>query len=250
MRRSIDGGLNWGPVITVASSDAPISNPNPVEVLQANHRRAILLHYETENNAPVGAGFNMQIWSEDEGLTWINQKNISSFFSYKLVGAMVGPSVGLQASGSACSVTVPPPDFSSRIIFNAHRNFNFIYYSDYFGRSFTTSEPVAGLDECSMAFSPEGSLDILLNCRTSLHKRGQIQYKLDTKSGNYSISSLSYPPGLTDPNCQGSIINHGGRLLLSNVNNTAARAGISIKCSKDQGATWSPGGPKRQRTAS
>ena len=69
MRRSVDGGKNWGPMATVVEGTIPcpgcpaaISNPNPVEVTNADGSKDILLHFDTMNN-PRGQhhGLDMQV---------------------------------------------------------------------------------------------------------------------------------------------------------------------------------------------
>ena len=51
---------------------------------------------------------------------------------------------------------------------------------------------------------------------------------------------LTYPHGLEDPGCQGSIVNAEGHIYLSN-NAASDRSHLTIKESKDGGKTWSKG---------
>jgi sialidase-1 len=132
---------------------------------------------------------------------------------------------------------------SSRILFSAHRSRAFVYFSDDFGKTYQmATKEIDDLDECSMAFSPMKPLDVLLNCR--LHSRalrGQTRLAYDASDANYSVAALEYNPSLVDPNCQGSLISHAGNILLSNINSTRVRASLTIKCSKDEGHSWSAG---------
>ena len=61
LRRSLDMGKTWGPMIQVVEGTVPcpgcpaaISNPNPVEVTREDGSRAILLAYDTMNNPVRG----------------------------------------------------------------------------------------------------------------------------------------------------------------------------------------------------
>ena len=61
LRRSMDNGKTWGPMIQVVEGTVPcpgcpaaISNPNPVEVTKADGSRSILLAYDTMNNPVSG----------------------------------------------------------------------------------------------------------------------------------------------------------------------------------------------------
>ena len=55
------------------------------------------------------------------------------------------------------------------------------------------------------------------------------------------IGSVTYPAGLIEPGCQGSIINNLGSLYLSNPNTTSGRTHMTVKQSKDKGGSWSEG---------
>ena len=91
LRRSVDNGDSWGPLIEVQKDSEPpcddcpsaISNPNPVEVTlgSALHStRAILLHYDTLNNPSEDRhGLGMQIWSYDDGLTWSTTATVLAY---------------------------------------------------------------------------------------------------------------------------------------------------------------------------
>ena len=121
VRRSTDLGTSWGPVITVRRGESPcdgcpgaISNPNPVEVAWPDGAKAILLHYDTLNNPqPDRHGLDMQAWSHDDGLSWTNG-TVLSYPPQENMGAMVGPSVGLQSPRTG------------RLYFSAHLAFSYV----------------------------------------------------------------------------------------------------------------------------
>ena len=159
LRRSVDNGISWGPLINVRRDLKPpcencpsaISNPNPVEVTLGSTlhvTRAILLHFDTLNNpSKARHGLGMQMWSHDDGLTWSTDATVLAYPPQPNMGAMPGPSVGLQAA-------------SGRIYFSAHLAFAywdvgltgdassykaFLYWSDDLGTSWTASEQVSAI---------------------------------------------------------------------------------------------------------
>ena len=78
-----------------------------------------------------------------------------------------------------------------------------------------------------------------MNCRTSVHKRAQFLWS----ANGTMIGNLTYPAGLVDANCQGSIVNVGGKLFTSNAASDTGRQNMVVKTSSDQGHTWAAVGP-------
>lgn len=232
LRRSTDGGKSWGEMITVVTGTVPCagcpaatSNPNPVEVKLADGSRAILLHYDTMNNpSPTRHGLDMQIWSFDDGKSW-GQMSILNYPPLPNKGSLIGPSVGIQA------------EESGRIFFSAFDDRgHFLYWSSDLGKSWNASNPpIQGLNECSIAFAA-GETEIAMNCRTGQHRRAQVIWSLDGVPGK-----VTYPKGLIDPGCQGSIVAMGDALYLSNANSTVAREDLTLKSSTDSGRSWTSG---------
>ena len=173
-------------------------------------------------------GVDMQIWSADDGLTWENATEVA--YGIENVGALVGPSAGLQsASGS--------------IYFSAYQNQHsdkvehFLYWSDDYGSTWKSSPIVYDLGECSMDFETSAAVGtILMNCRNSQMRRAQLTWSSDGVPSN-----VSYPDGLIDPGCQGSIVNLNETLYLSNLNSTTDRTHITVKSSFDRGTSWTGG---------
>jgi hypothetical protein len=105
VRRSLDFGLSWGPMITAVRGETPcpgcpaaVSNPNPVEVTFPNGTRSILLAFDTMNNPSAAHhGLDKVVWSGDDGLTWIGERAVS-FPPESNTGSLIGPAVGLQAA--------------------------------------------------------------------------------------------------------------------------------------------------------
>lgn len=223
-RRSADDGATWGPIVAVVGGGGDaLSNPNPVEVALPDGRRAVLLHYDTMNNPKASHhGSNMQVWSYDDGVTWGNTSNITRFLPASMPGAMPGPSVGIQQGG--------------RIYFSAHGvgHGNVLYWSDDLGATWAHGDIIEGLNECSIAPLANGS--VAMNCRS-----GDARSQLTFSAGGARVSAVMHPGGLADPNCQGSLLSHGGALRLSNDATTSGRSHLTVKRSTDSGVTWDAG---------
>jgi hypothetical protein len=233
LRRSLDGGTTWGDLIVAVDGIVPcegcpasVSNANPVAVWLQGGRAAILLHFNTLNNpTQLVHGVAMQIWSFDDGLTW-EGASVLTYPPVHNIGGLIGPSVGLQADDGTIFFSARQPERGT-----------FLYWSSDFGASWRASELVPtdefGLDECSIAWlrnSSDG--EILMNCRTRLNERALMTWTADGLPGRVTY------PGLTDENCQGSLLNAGGAHFLSHINSRWERAHLQIHRSIDGGKNW------------
>ena len=252
LRRSVDDGHTWGKIITVvvgkppcATCPAATSNANPVEVKQADGTMALLLHYDTMNNPePERHGLDMQTWSSDDGLTW-TAGTVVEYPPQPNIGAMVGPSVGIQAA-------------TGRIFFSAHLAYSywsagwagaetdvaFFYWSDDYGRSWRASESVPGLNECSIAFLVDAHDGrVLMNCRTtSGSPRAQLVWHPKRKSLHEQASQFTHgavgnggPPVTA---CQGSLVRFAGAHYISYPSSQFRRRELRVYRSTDGGASW------------
>lgn len=242
LRRSNDDGATWGDIITIEAGEGrSLSNPNPVEVTFPNGTRAVLFHYDTMNNPSEDShGQNLQRWSLDEGATWGAPSDLTEFMPPGFEGCLPGPSVGIQqqppssrSAGAAAAET---------IYFSCHAsNGALLYFSSNMGQSWNYSEPITGLNECSIALLPNRS--VAMNCRG-----GSIRKQLTFSEGGQLLSGPILPPGLVDPGCQGSIVaappaqsSQQGTLFLSNDATSDTRYNMTVKRSDDAGATWDEG---------
>ena len=226
LRRSYDDGATWDAISTVALGlGRPLSNPNPVEVQLGNGSVAVLLHYDTMNNPSAAShGQNVQVWSYDEGATWVDARNVTEAMPAGYAGCMPGPSVGVQRSDGS-------------IYFSCHGfGLNgFLYWSRDLGATWQASEVYETLNECSIALLANES--VAMNCRTG----GSYREQLTWSAGGEVLGRIQQPAGLIDPNCQGSLLAHGGALYLSNDNTTSGRSHITVKRSADDGSSWDEG---------
>jgi len=100
------------------------------------------------------------------------------------------------------------------------------------GDYWETSQPVAGLDECSITLLLDDN--IMMNCRTFRHARAQLFWH----ANGTLLSPVEYPSGLIDPNCQGSLVSFGSVLYLSQDACLSNRHSLTVKRSVDNGHTW------------
>merc|ERR1719473_2547834 len=76
-----------------------------------------------------------------------------------------------------------------------------------------------------------------MNCRTGRGKRAQAVWSPDGKI----VDKLRDVDGMSDPNCQGSIIRADGKLWVSHPDSTKDRVDMIVQSSSNQGRTWSSG---------
>ena len=169
------------------------------------------------------------MWSHDDGLTWGAASPVA-YPPQVNVGSLIGPAVGLQATDGTLAFWVTS---------------GFLAVSQDHGTSFQASQHVRGepSSECSIAFAADPSNStLIMNCRSGKdHRRAQL-YWHRLSNGTYTSTEPTYPPQLTDPGCQGSILNAGnGTLYTSNAGSTSARERMTIHRSDDHGRSWSAG---------
>ena len=244
LRRSLDHGETWGPLILVAKDLKPPcpkcpkvpSNPNSVEITTADGRRAILIHYDTMNSPlhqpGLDHGLDVQKISYDDGQTWSDPEPLIfvGASKEKNYGALIGPSNGIFNKKT------------NRIYFSAHkgkRNGGFLYFSKDDRKTWEMSKTIHGMNECSIAFlNQKDPSDVLMNCRTGASKgRAQLIFSEDGV-----LKNLTYPPGLhVDPGCQGSVVSDTYRenvLYTSNANDQTTRQNMTVKITTDSAKTW------------
>lgn len=225
-RRSMDGGRTWGELITVAEgfayAERALSNPNPVEVHMANGSTAILMIFDTRNNPSKRQhGDTMQIWSHDDGLSWTSSSAIEGLQLEGVIGCMPGPSVGIQEAGGTLY-------FVCHTLYEAA-----LVWSTDLGKTWQRSEPVNGVDECSIAATPGDR--IAMNCKSKCGRSQLMWSSAGQLLENHCIV------GLPDPRCQGSLVWWHGALWLSNAASRVGRRHLTVRRSIDDGMTWDSG---------
>lgn len=203
VKRSADHGRTWGPpqiILDRSTGDSGISFNPLAAVYDARKGRVILLIHEFQTRR------NVQIQSDDEGLTWSKVRDITAQFkgpglllpagstSYVAIGP--GSGVQLRKGPYAGRLAVPGGVFPD--------NIPRVFYSDDHGESWHYSDPPAagGLTaqhENDLVELPDGVL--LRAARLDARGRG---ISLSRDGGKTWTSHLS-GPGLDVPSCYAAL---------------------------------------------
>lgn len=244
LKRSHDNGATWSEAQLVADAGPDtIGNPTPV----VERRSGAILLLLTRNPGNVrerqivdgSAEGARTVWltrSTDDGATWSPPQEITA--SVKRAGwtwYATGPGNGIQLRNGRLVVPCNHTIQGTRVM-HSH-----VIYSDDRGRSWKIGG-IAGekTNESAVVELDDGSL--LLNMR-SYHgaNRRAVAHSRDR---GMTWSPVRLDPALVEPVCQASLIGvqppetrRGRWLLFSNPANTG-RAGMTVRASYDQGATW------------
>ena len=248
MRRSMDGGKTWSPLIVIWD-DGGNTCGNPAPVVDRNSGKLILL--STWN---LGTDHEQQIINQeskdsrriyllqsiDDGLTWSIPKEITS--DVKLANwtwYATGPVNGIQIrNGQHKGRLIIPCD---HIEAGTKKYFSHVIFSDDGGNNWrlggtTLSDQV---NESTIVELDKGRL--LLNMRNY----NNLRYRQTSLSydGGLSWTKLVQDNGLPEPVCQGSLIRlwSSGKkpiVVFSNPSSQVKRENMTVKWSYDLGRTW------------
>jgi sialidase-1 len=258
MKRSLDNGHTWSSLQVIVDVDSlQAGNPAPVvdRLDPAYPQGRIFIFYNTgnnhENEVRKGNGVR-QVWyitSIDQGRSWSAPVNISTqvhrqdppdnWRSYANT-----PGHGLQIERGAYRgrlyIAANHSAGEPRAAFKDYQAHGF--YSDDHGQTFFLSESVLipGSNESTAA---ELSSDrLLLNSRNQSGEQRLRIISISTTGGQRWDRSY-FDTALTDPVCQGSVLNIGWHreravLAFSNAASRAYRDSLTLRISKDEGRTW------------
>jgi sialidase-1 len=240
LRRSADGGANWGP-LQVVWDDGPNTCGNPCPVVDGDVVWLLLTHNlgEDKESAIIDrtAKGTRTVWvsrSADDGLTWSKPADLTSVLKKpEWTWYATGPGVGIRTRSGRLVV---PIDF----VHEDKRGGSGVVFSDDRGATWKpggTAYP--GINECQVVERSDGSLLInARNYKTALKARGVVA----SADGGLTWGPISHDEGLPEPQCQASILRHSwepSRLLFSNPADAKARVRMTVKSSGDEGRTWS-----------
>lgn len=242
LRRSSDGGATWGPLQVVWDDDAnTCGNPCPVVDRETGTIWLLLTHnlgedHESKIIARTAKG-TRTVWvskSTDDGAGWSKPVEITKDLKKpEWTWYATGPGVGIQTKDGRLVV---PCDFveagtkkgGSHVVWSADR-----------GETWKLGGAiVGGVNECQVVERADGSL--LLNMRnygSALRERSVAT----SSDGGATWSGLTQDAALIEPQCQASILRYSrepSRLLFSNPADRKARIRMTIRLSRDEGATW------------
>ncbi|WP_295720052.1 sialidase family protein [Mucilaginibacter sp.] len=267
LKRSSDGGKNWGALQVLASNDTlQTGNAAPVWDLTdaAYPKGRLFLFYNTgnasESNVRKGMGLR-EVWyktSTDNGLTWSAPVNIT-LQVHKPKQPQVNSAYNFKedwrsyANTPGHAIQLMDGKYKGRIYIAANHSAGepqkhyadgraFGYYTDDHGKTFKLSEEVnmPGANE-NMAVELAGN-KLMMNIRNQL---GNVKQRIIaiSNNGGQSWDTTYFDAHLPDPICQGSILNLGKRgskaiLAVCNDADTLHRDNLTLRISFDEGKTW------------
>lgn len=248
LRRSIDGGKTWSPIIVVWDDEYnTCGNPSPV-VDPETGRIHLLMTWNLGTDGKSAGDFNVEgktkdtrrvfyTYSDDDGITWRTPKEITDQAKYE--------GYGWYATGPCHAIRLTKEPYAGRLLIPCDCNkmggagFSHVIYSDDGGESWNIGGMISGGNESSVAELEDGR--IIITCRNSSGKR-MLAWSSD---GGETFGTSVKEASLPDPKCQGSILNtvfNGKYVLLhSNCSDASSRIKMTVKASLDGGESWNSG---------
>lgn len=228
MKRSIDGGINWGP-IQVLRDEGSHTAGNPCPVFDKNTNMT-WLPYCVDNKKV----FLMN--SSDFGITWSEPQEITNDLNLNLsesTGQLnlkyaTGPGIGIQLTSGR--LVIPAYYFDER---GSH-----VIFSDDGGITWEKGANLNMGDECQVFEAINGSLCI--NCRTT----EQYRYIAWSNDGGETWNSGKYDYELAVTPVMASIIRftdnttHSRNRILFSSPYQWGRGHLTLRMSYDEGNTW------------
>lgn len=253
LRRSRDGGDSWGPVQVVWDDGANVCG-NPCPVVDRSTGAVWLLatwNAGEVHESRVAAGFGedsrrvFALSSDDAGATWSEPREITADVKRPdWTWYATGPGAGIQLErGAHAGRLVIPCDHKRATadgeVWNGHT-----IHSDDGGVTWSLggATPDGAVNECEVAELEDGTL--LLNLRNYDHsvRARQVAFSAD---GGATWTDQRHDPVLVEPTCQASLrrlrwssAERSGLLLFSNPATTRQRSHLTVRASRDDGATW------------
>lgn len=243
MKRSTDKGRTWSKLITVKDDEENrCRNQVPVVIPETN--RVVLV--SCWNVGASGTAYIFVNYSDDEGVTWAAEKDITSQVKLN--------SFGWYATGPCHGIVKQKNPHKGRIVVPANHNlsatqegFSHVIYSDDGGTNWSLGGIVdmVGTNESTVTELGDGSL--MLNMRmtdTSRPTDQRFRIVSISNDGGETWGICNYDENLKEPMCQGAILTHSfetnneTRLLFSNPSHQTNRKNNALKLSLDSGKTW------------
>lgn len=221
--RSTDNGKTWSPSIyLVGGANDKIGQPMPVFDRVTN---TVIVQFVNATGSGIGTQ-SLQIESGDDGISWSNPKDISTFLGqYK--GAMNGPGNAIQLK-------------SGRLFFGGHMGAyqkDVTWWSDDHGKTYTVNkQELMKMDEIAMVELTNGS--VMLNMRNNHANPCKCRAVAISNDGGLTFGKIHYDPVLISPVCQASIVRVGDEIHFSNPASTSGRVDMTVRKSLDNGITW------------
>ena len=237
--RNFDYAVNWEPLRMVCPGNGEaIMNPCPV--VDGMTGRLWLPCYQvfgglTEHLKDSFKGNLLLTWSDDEGVSWAEPRDLTS----ELPRFIPGPGVSIQMKTGRLVV----PGYWSES--PGSISLSCVIYSDDHGETWRQGAVVKSYsDESQVVELSDGTL--MLNCRSNLGK--ERRYVALSNDGGETWFDEFEEPALPEPVCQASFIKQPkcesvkGKAPLLFINpNSSDRKNLTVKFSLDDGKSWSAG---------
>lgn len=240
-RRSVDGGKTFDD-ITILNTNNKDTFGNPALIYDEKINRVILLHCFNYGELgehiirTVGARRDIYcMYSDDEGLTWSERKNITkSIKRDDWRWYATGPNHGVQMDSGRLIMTCNHNEDNIANKNTTGPTSSHIIYSDDHGENWEIgANSVERTNECCGVKLPDNKL--MVNMRT--HDRGNFRAVMISNDEGQSIETFYEDKNLICPVCQASIINYKDKLIFSNPE-SVERENMTVKVSSDYGKTW------------
>jgi sialidase-1 len=242
VKRSTDGGATWGP-LQVVWDDGPntCGNPCPVVDRDTGTIWLPLTHNLGEDHESKiidrTAKGTRTVWitkSTDDGVTWAKSVEITKDVKKsEWTWVATGPGIGIQMKNGRLVI---PCDFVEA---ETKKGGSYVISSGDHGATWTLGGAiVGGVNECQVVERSDRSL--MLNMR-NYHVPERDRAVATSSDGGATWSAVRRDAALPEPACQASILRYSwepSRLLFSNPADRKIRVQMTVRMSRDEGATW------------
>lgn len=229
VRRSTDDGRSWSDhAVAAGGPDNPIGNPCPIALRSG---RIVLVYVRhalqcASHDCGTDTRGNGAVFSEDDGLTWTPERDISADFG-PAAGGMPGPGAGVELQGSG------------RLLVASHMGpyvAVLVTFSDDGGETWRCNpRAFFQMDEAALADLGDGN--VMVNMRHRLESQiGRAVAR--SHDGGLTWGEIEFDPALEGPVCQGSLAKIGGHVYFSNSRSSSDRIRLSVRRSDDEGRRW------------
>ena len=238
LKRSTDKGKTWGPLITV-KDDGENRCRNQVPVYLPELNRVLLI--SCWNSAKNGTNYIFMTYSDDEGLTWAEEKDITASVTpenYK--GYATGPCHGIVKQFAPNKGRIVVSCNHNVVTSSAGRSH--VIYSDDNGDTWHLGGIVDTDYTNESTVTELSNGDLMLNMRKQ-NNTERLRVVSTSSDGGLTWTPCEYT-SLKEPVCQGSILFYGlgvdgkGIILFSNPDSQINRTNNTLKLSEDDGMTW------------
>ncbi|MEG1037122.1 MAG: sialidase family protein [Mucinivorans sp.] len=181
----------------------------------------------------------VMVSSDDNGATWSDPQSITPA-TKPTAWWLYAPAPGNGITMRDGTLVMPTQGRD-----DTGRPFSNITYSTDRGASWiTTAPPKFGTSECAVAELADGSLMLNIRDNDNRGKLGDGNGRSIFVTRDLGRTWIEHPTSrsaLKEPVCMASLVKHGEMLLFCNPAATDGRYNITLKYSKDNGNTWSPG---------